>query len=149
MCGIGLLIALLCLAVGATADGTVPPAVDSDQAGIRAALHDLLVSGDFSDLDTVSRQLGVKFYRTGSEQDRRHLLAISSVAPHFLFPGVRYDAFIRERGSGATTYIELRFWGRDCANLMRWAQDWGYKYQRPVMGTDGDSAPACVSTECR
>src|ERR1700730_9868000 len=133
------LIAVLCLPLGAAADTPPPDIASPDERAMADAFYGLLMSGDLADIDTVSKKLGVHLYRrrfswdSDADQDH-HIYAISSTVPHFLLPGLAYEAFSYAQGSH--TRIDLKFAVRTCPDLHRWAQDWGLQF-RDEMLTDG------------
>jgi hypothetical protein len=134
--GLGALIALCWLPFIAVAAAPGPQPAAANKAALSAALHAVMLAGDLSDLNGVSKQLGVQLYRTGSrwDGDKRHLFAISALTPDYLWPGLSYEAYLD--GTPATG-IEVHFSARDCDALWVMARAWGLKYQGSRPATDG------------
>ncbi len=132
------LAALLCLPLGAAADSLPPDNVSPDERAMADAFYGLLMSGDLADIDAVSKRLGVQLSRRrlswDSGADKERIYAISSTVPHFLLPGLAYEAF--SYAQGTHTRIDLNFQARVCPDLNRWARDWGLQL-RSEMLTDG------------
>ncbi len=125
--GLRLLVALF-FPVAAGAAGPQNQSPSADERAMRDAFGAVLKSGDLGDMGAVSRQLELNLYLVRSERNASmggnsaHL--ISSISPHFLLPNLAYDIVVQP---DSRTQVTLKFDGRICPDLARWAAGWGLK----------------------
>jgi hypothetical protein len=110
------------------------------------ALHEVLVHGDLSDIDFLSKTLGLNLKlvsaeaKTRSSEDPQQIRAIPTTIPPYLFAShLYYDAQVDSKKD--TTWVSLIFTSRSCPDIYRWAADWKQKVTEGlVMDADGSTA---------
>jgi hypothetical protein len=103
------------------------PAEDNQAAesSLETAFHDVLAHGDRSDLDFLSKSLGLTFELTQPESiepggPRETRVRVIGVPPYLVAGGLSYD--LGSRAADGTTSIYLRFQPRQCLPLSKWAK---------------------------
>ncbi len=119
-----LLLTVLCFPLVATADNSV----DMNNQLTRA-LYSVLSHNDLSDIDALSKSLGLGLHVLKAEDvepKRKGMLSIRAIptrSPSYLFAtGLTYVAYVDTIAK--KTHIELRFVPRACPNLRRLGEDW-------------------------
>jgi hypothetical protein len=102
------------------------------------ALHEVLVHGDLSDIDFLSKTLGLNLKLVSAEvkplssDDPQTIRAIPTAIPPYLFASyLYYDATVNAKKG--TTWVSLMFMSRPCPDIDRWAADWKQKVTEGVV----------------